>query len=160
MAKNLNTSKISKTMKIFSAVQFGLVALLVYMAVNFQHKLALMGRANNFMYGVIAASVIQLMLFFPIKQFAAKEADRDLYLASAVLTKEEVKVYTKKKRWSDIVKMATFSFFIIFFLALKTNDPLILSVTYYTFVLTILTYLQCYNFAAKRLVKEQDEPKK
>ena len=158
MAKNLNTSKLSKTSKIFGLVQFGLVALLVYMAVNFQHKLTLMGRANNFMHGAIAAAVIQLLLFFPIKKFAAKEADRDLYLASAVLTKEEVKEYTKKKRWSDIIKMSTFGFFIIFILAAPT-DPLVLSVIYYSFILTILSYLQCYNFAAKKLVKEQAEPK-
>lgn len=159
MAKNLNTSKLSKTMKIFGAVQLGLVALLVYMAVNFQHKLALMGRTSNFLYGVIIASIVQLAIFFPIKKFAAKEADRDLYLASAVLTKEEVKEYSKKKRWSDIIKMSTFGFFIIFILAAPT-DPLVLSVIYYTFILTILTYLQCYNFAAKKLVKEQGEPKK
>jgi len=144
-------------MKIFAVVQFGLIALLVYMAVNFQVKLRMLGRAHNFMHGVIAASIIQLIVFFPIKKFAAKEADRDLFLASATLTKEEIKIYTKKKRYSDIVKMSTFGFFVIFIVAAPA-DPLALSVIYYTFVLTILTYLQCYNFAAKKLMKEQARP--
>jgi len=152
-------NKLKKTMKIFTVVQFGLLALLVYMAVNFQGQLRAIGRANNFMYGVITASLIQLILFFPIKKFAAKEADRDLYLSTTTLSKEEMKVYSKKKRYSDIAKMSTFGFFIIFIIGAPA-DPLVLSVIYYSFVLTILTYLQCYNFAAKKLMQEPGAPRK
>lgn len=159
MAKPLDTSKLSKTIKIFAVVQFGLVALLVYMAVHFQRQLTIMERGNNFLYGVIAASIIQLVLFFPIKKFAAKEADRDIYLTSNTLSQEEFKSFMKKKRWSDVAKMSTFGFFMIFILAAPT-DPLVLSVIFYTFILTILTYLQCYNFAAKKIVREQADLKK
>ncbi|OGU09666.1 MAG: hypothetical protein A2075_18090 [Geobacteraceae bacterium GWC2_58_44] len=154
MPSTLVFKKISRTIKIFAVVQFGLVAMLVYMAVSFQEKLRLLGRANNFMYGVIAASFFQLLLFYPIKKFAANEADRDLYLAGTTLSKEDVKIFSKKKRYSDIAKMTTFGFFVIFILA-APGDPFVLSVVYYSFVLTILTYLQCYNFAAKRLMKGQ-----
>lgn len=154
MSATLDTKKLSKTMKIFTAVQVGLVALLVYMAVNFQAKLRSMGRVQNFMQGVIAASVIQLVLFFPIKKFAATEADRDLFLASNTLSKEQLKEYGKKKRTSDIIKISTFGFFVIFLVA-APSDPLVLSVIYYSFVLTVLTYLQCYNFAARKLIREQ-----
>lgn len=159
MASTSGFDKLRKTMKIFAVVQLGLVALLAYMAVNFQGQLRLMGRANNFMFGVIAASLIQLVLFFPIKMFAAKEADRDLYLAGTTLNKDEIKLYSKKKRFSDIVKMSTFGFFVIFIIA-APSDPLVLSVIFYSFVLTILSYLQCYNFAAKKLIREQGEPRK
>lgn len=158
MTSTSGVNKLKKTMKIFAVVQVGLMALLVYTAVNFQGQLRLMGRAHHFMYGVIAASLIQLVLFFPIKMFAAKEADRDLYLSTATLSKEEIKIYSKKKRYSDIAKMSTFGFFIIFSLAAPT-DPLVLSVIFYSFVLTILTYLQCYNFAAKKLMQKQDAPR-
>ena len=152
-------NKLKKTMKIFAVVQLGLLALLIYMAMNFQAQLQMIGRGHNFMVGVIAASVIQLILFFPIKKFAAKEADRDLYLSTTTLSKEEMKVYSKKKRYSDIAKMCTFAFYIIFILGMRSPDPVVLSVVYYSFVLTVLTYLQCYNFAAKKLMREPGEPR-
>lgn len=145
--------KIKKTMGIFAVVQFLLIALLVYMAVNFQAKLRLLHREHNFMQGVIATFIIQLAFFYPIYRFAAKEADRDLSLTGNSLSKEEIKAVGKKKRFADIIKIATFGFFVIFIMAAPA-DPLILSVLYYSFILTILTYLQCYNFAAKKLMKE------
>ena len=149
----LDFKRTSKTIKIFAVVQFGLVALLAYTAFIFQQQLLMLGRGNNFMFAVIAASLVQLLFFFPIKKFAAKEADRDLYLATTTLSKEETKAFSKKKRFSDIVKMSTFGFFVIFLVAAPA-DPFVLSVIYYSFILTILSYLQCYNFAAKRLVKK------
>jgi hypothetical protein len=150
----LDLKRTSKTIKIFAVVQFGLVALLAYTAFEFQQRLLMLGRGNNFMYAVIAASLVQLLLFFPIKKFAAKEADRDLYLATTTVSKEEMKAFSKKKRFSDIIKMSTFSFFVIFLVA-APGDPFVLSVIYYSFILTILSYLQCYNFAAKKLMKER-----
>lgn len=153
MPSTSNNKKVSKTIRIFAVVQIGLVAMLVYMAVNFQEKLRLLGRANNFMQGVIAAAIIQLVIFYPISKFATKEAGRDLS-STGNLTKEELKAFSKKKRYSDIIKMSTFGFFVIFIVA-APGDPLVMSVIYYSFILTILTYLQCYNFAAKRLMKEQ-----
>ena len=150
MAAILDSKKINKTIKIFAVAQAGLVALLIFMAVNFQEKLLVVGRGHQFMKGVIASFVIQLLLFYPIYQFAAKEVARDLALFGSTPTPEEGKAYNKKKRWSDVIKMSVFRFFFIFLLAAPA-DPLALSVIYYSFILTILTYLQCYNFAAKRL---------
>jgi Mn2+/Fe2+ NRAMP family transporter len=157
MTSTPDFKKINKTMKIFAVVQFGLLALLIYMAVNFQGKLRMLGRERNFMQGVIASFIIQLILFYPIYKFAAKEADRDLTLTGAPLTKEQLKEFSKKKRFADIIKMSTFGFYVIFMLAAPA-DPLVLSVIYYSFVLTILTYLQCYNFAAKKLMKDRSTP--
>jgi hypothetical protein len=158
MSSTLDFRKVSKNIKIFAVVQFGLLALLVYMAVNFQQKLRIIGREYRFMHGVIASFVIQLLLFYPIYKFAAKDADRDLYLTGKNLTKEEIKVFSKKKRYSDIIKISTIGFFVIFIVT-APGDPFILSIIFYSFILTILTYLQCYNFAAKKLMKEQANPK-
>lgn len=157
MSSTAGFKKLGRTMKIFGAVQFGLVALLVYVGINFQDRFLAIGRGNNFVHGIIAAAIIQLIVLYPIKRFAAKEVERDLYVASTELTKEEIKVFTKKKRYSDIAKISTFGFYTIFILAAPTQ-PLVLgifvlSVIYYSFVLTILAYLQCYNYAAKKLVK-------
>jgi len=149
----LDLKRINKTIKIFAVVQVVLMALLVFTAINFQIKLGMLGRGDQFMSGVIATFVIQLGLFYPIFKFAAKEANRDFSLVGRTLDKEETKAFSKKKRWADIIKMATFGFFVIFMLAAPA-DPLVLSVIFYSFTLTILTYLQCYNFFAKKLRNE------
>lgn len=149
----MDLKKINKTIKIFTVAQAGLIALLVFMAVNFQQKLQMLGRGDRFMSGVIAAFVIQLLFFFPIFKFAGKEADRDFSLVGKSLSTQEIQAYSKKKRWGDVIKISVFGFFFIFMLAAPA-DPLVLSVIYYSFILTILTYLQCYNFAAKKLSRE------
>lgn len=150
MTNALDFRKMNKTIKIFGVVQFGLVALLVYMAVNFQEKLRMAGREFRFMHGVLAAFAFQLMLFYPIYKFAGKEAERDLTLTAPKLSKPEMDSLAKQKKWSDIIKIATLGFFVVFVMA-APSDPFILSIIYYSFILTILTYLQCYNFAARKL---------
>lgn len=157
MPSTFDFKKIRKTMRIFAVVQFGLVALLIYMAVNFQEKLRSIGRPQNFMHGVIGAFIVQLALFYPIYKLAAKDADRDLMVTAGNLSKEESKAVSKKKRYSDIIKMSTFGFFLVFIMAAPA-DPLVLSVIFYSFILTILTYLQCYNFAAKKLMRDKSTP--
>lgn len=155
----MDLPKIKKTIRIFAVAQCALIALLVFMAVLFQQRLQLLGREEQFMSGVVAAFVIQLLLFYPIFRFAGKEADRDFSLIGKTLNQEELKAFTKQKRWSDVTKMAVFGFFFIFILALKPTTPtLVLSVIYYSFVLTIVSYLQCYNFAARRRSKELGTP--
>ncbi|TGU74717.1 hypothetical protein E4633_04440 [Geomonas terrae] len=148
----LDQKKINKTVKIFTVAQFGLIALLVYTAVKFQHHLLALNRGYRFMNGVVAAFVIQLLLFYPIYRFAAKEAERDFSLIDRELSERESKEFSKKKRWADITKISTLGFYFIFSLAAPA-DPFILSIIIYSFLLTILTYLQCYSFAVKKLSK-------
>lgn len=148
----LDQKKINKTIKIFAVAQFGLIALLVYTAVKFQHYLLAVGRGYRFMNGVVAAFVIQLLLFYPIYRFAAKEAERDFSLIDRELSDREAKEFAKKKRWTDITKISTLGFYFIFSLAAPA-DPFILSIIIYSFLLTILTYLQSYSFAVKKLSK-------
>ena len=153
MAGNTNVQKLTKTIKIFAVAQVGLVAMLVYMAILFQGKFRLIGRPEGFMYSVILSFLVQLTLIYPLFKFSGNEAERDLALTSGSLTPEELKALTKKKRMSDIIKGSVFFFFAMFILQ-APGIPLILSVLYFTFVLTILTYLQCYNFAAKKLMRQ------
>ena len=158
MAGTFNYKKVGRTIKIFVVAQVGLVAMLVYRAILFQEKFRLKGRADGFMFAVIATFVIQLAVFYPINKFAAKEAERDLSLTASNLSNDEIKALSKKKRMSDIIKFSVFCFYTMFILQ-APSIPLILSVLYFSFILTILTYLQCYNFAAKRLMKENAVPK-
>jgi len=158
MPGTLNFKKVGRTIKIFAVAQLGLVAMLVYMAILFQEKFRINGKPNSFMYAVIGTFVIQLAIFYPINKFAAKEAERDLSLTSTNLGNDEIKALSKKKRYSDIIKFSVFLFYSMFILQ-APSIPLILSVLYFSFILTVLTYLQCYNFAAKRLIKENTTPK-
>ncbi|HJV36815.1 hypothetical protein [Geomonas sp.] len=150
MTNALDFRKLNKTIKIFGVVQFGLVALLVYMAVNFQAKLRAINLEYRFMHGVLAAVAFQALMFYPIYKFAGKEAERDLALTAPKLSKAETDALAKQKKWSDIIKIATLGFFVVFVMA-APSAPFILSIIYYSFILTILTYLQCYNFAARKL---------
>jgi hypothetical protein len=158
MPGTLNFKKVGRTIKIFAVAQLGLVAMLVYMAILFQEKFRINGKPNSFMYAVIGTFVIQLAIFYPINKFAAKEAERDLSLTSTNLGNDEIKALSKKKRYSDIIKFSVFLFYSMFILQ-APSIPLILSVLYFSFILTVLTYLQCYNFAAKRLIKENTTSK-
>ncbi|MBJ6798642.1 hypothetical protein [Geomonas propionica] len=150
MAAFLDLKKINKTIKIFAVAQFGLIAILIYTAINFQQRLQAVGRGYRFMNGVIYAFVIQLLFFYPIFKFAGKEADRDFTLVGKIPTPEEGKAFAKKKRWADIIKISVMSFYFIFAVAAPA-DPFILSVIIYSFLLTVLTYLQCYSAAMKKL---------
>jgi len=152
MADTPDLKKINKTIKIFAVAQFGLIAILIYTAINFQQQLQAVGRGYRFMNGVIYAFVIQLLLFYPIFRFASKEADRDFSIVGKTLSQEETKEFAKKKRWGDVTKMSVMGFYVIFSLA-SPADPFILSVIMYSFLLTILSYLQCYSFAIKKLTK-------
>ena len=153
MPGSLNFKRVARTIKIFAVAQVGLVAMLVYMAVLFQGKFRATGRADGFIYAVILSFVIQMALFYPINKFSGKEAERDLSLTSTNLSNDEIKALTKKKRYSDIIKFSVFCFFTMFILQ-APSIPLILSVLYFSFILTILSHLQCYNFAAKKLMKQ------
>lgn len=152
MAASVDLKKINKTLKIFAVAQFGLIAILIYTAINFQQRLQAVGRGYRFMNGVIYAFVIQLLLFYPVYKFASKEAERDFTWYGKTPTTEETKEFTKKKRWADVVKISVMGFYFIFALA-APREPFLLSVIIYSFLLTILTYLQCYSFAVKKLSK-------
>lgn len=164
MAGSLNFSKISKTIKIFAVAQVALVLMLGYMAFLFQAKIQATGSPQAFMYGVLISFAIQLILFYPIYKFSGAEAERDVTIATANLSEAEFKALGKKKRMSDIIKGSIFFFFAMFILqapnpsgkaggASVAATLLFLSVIYYTFILTILSYFQCYNFAAKKQMR-------
>jgi len=157
MPGTLNFQKVGRNIKIFAVVQVGLVAMLVYMAIYFQAQFQAIGRANNFLYAVVMTFIIQLAFFYPINKFAGKEADRDLSMTAANLSTEEIKALTKKKRYGDIIKISALTFFVTFLMK-APNKPIVMSVLYFSFILTILTYLQCYNFAAKRQMKQNTTP--
>jgi len=148
MAKVFDFKKQRIFIKIFGVAQVFLIGLLVYMAVLFQSALQ-----QRFINSVVATLVIQLALFYPIYRFATREATRDIEASAVGLTFDELKGFRTKRMISDTCKWAYFIFFVVF--AYKVKLPFMLSIIIFTFILTTLSYLQCYNFVAKRLMKEK-----
>ena len=153
MAKTFDLTKMRKLLKIYTVVQVLLVALLIFMAVNFQAGLQAEGRPQRFMHSVIVTLVIQLALFYPLSKYATSDANREIEGSVPGLTVEEQKALRQKRLFSDFMKGAIFIFFVTFILR-APQERFILSVIFFTFILTILTYFQCFNFTVKRKIKE------
>ena len=149
MAKVFDFKKQRIFIKIFGVAQVFLIGLLVYMAILFQAALQ-----QRFISSVVATLVIQLALFYPIYRFAVREASREIEASAVGLTFDELKSFRTKRMISDTCKWAYFIFFTVFIYK-APKIPFLLSIIIFTFILTTLTYFQCYNFAANRKMKEK-----
>lgn len=154
MAKVFDFKKLRTFIKIYGVVQLFLIGLLIYMAVNFQAGLQAEGRPQRFFHSVVVSLIIQLALFYPINRFAAKEADREIETSVVGLSADALKALRGKRILGDAIKWAVFIFFITFIIR-APKDQFVLSIIFFSFILTVLTYFQCYNFSAKRLMKEK-----
>ncbi|HEY5975483.1 MAG TPA: hypothetical protein VIU41_12140 [Geobacteraceae bacterium] len=149
MANSFDFKKLRRLINIYAVVQVVLIGLLIYVAIVFQAGLQAEGRAPRFLHSVIATLVIQLALFFPINKFARREAKREVDALAPGLTPEELKSQRNKRLFGDVIKMSVFIFFATFVYR-APKDRFFLSIVFFSFILTILSYFQCFNFAAKR----------
>jgi hypothetical protein len=154
MARVFDFSKVTKGVKIYGFVQVFLVILLVFMAVYFQGGLQAEERPERFLHSVIVSVVIQFILFYFLKRFAASDVERDVESAASDLTLEDIKKLRQKRIYSDYFKSA-FVLFYFTFAYLAPNDRFVLSIIFISFILTLITYFQCYNFLAKKALKEK-----
>lgn len=154
MARVFDFSKVTKVIKIYGFVQVLLVVLVVFMALNFQGLLQAEGRPERFFHSVIISVIIQFILFYPIRRFATSDVNRDVENAANDLTQEETKKLRQKRIYSEYFKSAYVLFYFTF-AYLAPKDRFVLSVIFISFILTMITYFQCYNFAAKRVIKEK-----
>jgi len=144
MAAAYDFTKLRRLLIIHLVVQIALVALLLWASWQFQQRLA-----DRFLNGVIFSLVIQLGLFFPIKSLTAKEVDREIASSAIGLTPADLQALRRKRVTADVIKTSVFLFFLIFIYRLP-NKPIILAIAYFSFILTCLSYFQCFNFAARR----------
>ena len=144
MAAAYDFTKLRRLLNIHLAIQIVLVALLVAVSWLFQQKLA-----DRFLNGVIFTRVIQLGLFFPIKSLTSREVDREIASSAIGLTPDDLQALRRRRVFADVIKSSIFLFFFIFIFRLP-EKPIILAIAYFTFILTCLSYFQCFNFAARR----------
>ena len=145
--------RIRKTLIIHRIVQIVLIALLLYMTLHFLQMFeAKDGNLKPFFNSLIATLLVQVALFFPIRKFADKEAIRELGAAvESMLTGDEQRQLRTQRLFSDLIKASVFIFFAIF---IFTTPPagFVLSTTYFCCIGTVLSYLQNFNFAARRRI--------
>lgn len=154
MSELYDFKRMKRLMIIYLVVQIFLLVLLGYMAVNFQAGLAAEGRPQRFLHSVIVTLVLQLAAFYPIYRFSAREAEREVDSCAVGLSTDALKALRSKRIVADSIKTAIFIFFITFILR-APQDRFVLSVLFFTFIVTFLTYFQCYNYAAKRLMRQK-----
>jgi hypothetical protein len=152
--KSYDFSKLKRLIAIYLFVQVFLLALLAYVGVGFQMKMRAMGNPEQFTKSALTALVLQLVLFFVINKFARSEASREVDSSAVGLKPDELAGFRKKRLVGDYIKAGVFIFFVTFILR-APDVPLVQCTIFITFILTFLTYFQCYNFAAKRLMKEK-----
>jgi hypothetical protein len=155
MSTGFDFKKLRRLIMIHVVVQVILVLLLIYIALLFQASLGPL-----FWKSTIITLIIQLVNFYPVNFFANKEAKREIASVAFNLTQEEFKSLRTKRIIGEVIKMSVFAFFLIFALTFKGAPTIIAtrftySLIFFNFILTYLTYFQCFNFAVKREMKER-----
>lgn len=158
MSTIFDFKKLRRLITIYAVVQVVLVALLIYTALLFQAGLAADGKGFLFTKSIMATLLMQLALFYPIYKFAAREAGVAVDSTQSDLSPAELKSLRNKRLVGDVIKSGVFCFFVVFSWKVPAGTPatkFILSLIFFNFILTYLCYFQCFNFAAKRLMKEK-----
>ncbi|MBI2354727.1 MAG: hypothetical protein HYV06_06825 [Deltaproteobacteria bacterium] len=151
--------RLKRTLMIYRVVQAMLVGLLLFMAYNFQQLFALLGRPERFMTSIISAIVCQLILVYPVYRLAWRDAGIEVEGCAVGISTEQLAALRKKRLLGDLWKFCVVAFFVTF-VALAPDvkkaavAPLVLSITIFAFLLTCLTYFQCFNFSAKKRMKD------
>jgi hypothetical protein len=156
---SFNFKSLHRTMMIHRTVQTLLVALLLFVAFNFQQLFVLKGKPQQFMSSIIAAVVCQLILLYPIYKLAWRDAGVAIEGCAEGLTPEQLALQRKKRLIGDLWKFSAIAFFIAFVALVPdvkkaSGAPLVLASTIFAFLLTCLTYFQCFNFSARKRMKQ------
>lgn len=149
MAAGYDFTKLRRLLTIHLVVQFGLVALLVVAAWFFQQRIP-----DRFLTSVIFSVTIQLALFLPLKGLTSKEVAREISSSAIGLSPADLMALRRKRVTADVIKSSVFLFFLIFIIGLP-DKPVVLAIAFFTFILTCLSYFQCFNFAARREMRSR-----
>jgi hypothetical protein len=155
MTAAFDFTRLRRTITIYVVVQAVLILILIYMALNFQTGLRLEGHPQRFLHSIVVTFILQLILFYPINKFADRQAKRDVESCATGLKPEEMKALRGKRMVGDIIKIGIIIFYVTFVLKMPPNK-FFLSIAYFSFILTPLTYFQCFNFSARRHMRAKE----
>jgi hypothetical protein len=150
--------KLQRTMLVNRVVQTLLVALLIYMAINFQSLFAQQGKPGQFFSSIVVAVVVQLLLIYPIYKLAWRDVGIEIDSSVVGITTEQIAALRKKRLLGELWKVCGVAFFLAFAVMVPdvkkaAGARLVLASTVFSFLLTCLMYFQCFNFAARKRIK-------
>jgi hypothetical protein len=149
MYETLAITRLHRTLLIHRMVQLLLCALLIYMALHFQQLFLAKGAPQVFRNSLLATLLLQFALFFPLRRFAGQEARREVAAAATAATVDQLKQLRQQRLIGDTLKGAVFLGFTAFIL-MAPPATFVLSTAFFCFIVTVITYLQCFNFALRR----------
>jgi hypothetical protein len=151
--------KLNRTMTIYRVVQGLLLCLLIYVAYVFQSRFAMMGSPEKFMYSIKITIMSQFIAIYPIYRLAWRDAGVEIEGSAVGLTKENLAALRKKRLLGDLWKFSAVAFFLAFVTMVPDAKKAagathVLAGILFSFLLMCLTYFQCFNFSAKKLMKQ------
>ncbi|KAA0891740.1 hypothetical protein [Oryzomonas rubra] len=158
---NPDVKRVHRTMIVYRVVQVVLIALLGYMAFNFQRLFALRGRPDQFITSIVTAIVVQLILIYPIYRLAWRDAGIEIEGSVPGLSSEQLAALRKRRLMGDLWKSCAVIFFLTFVVmapdqAKAKAAPLVLSCTLFSFLFACLSYFQCFNFSVRKRLKQAE----
>ena len=141
--------RIRQLMRIHSIVQGVLMALLLFVAWKLQQFYAGKGALKIFFNSIYLTLGLQVLFFYPIYRFAAKEASGEL--TAKAKKEQEQKALQRQRIVASLSKAAVFIFYGTM-IASAPAGSFVSSTAFFSFFATTLTYLQCFNFAANKLL--------
>lgn len=144
---------------IYMVVQVGLFGLLLFMSYNFMLVFARYGIQNAFLKSFGIAVGIQLLLMYPAWWLSRQDVEIEIEGALVGITPEQQVALRRKRMIGDIWKLSALGAFVVFVAMAPGVDKgrgasLVLAIAYFAFLLTALTYFQCFNFVARRRRKQ------
>ena len=146
--------RLRRNLLIHRIVQIMLTVLLVYMALHFQQLFLAKGTPHIFRNSLLATLLLQFVLFLPLRRCAGNEAKRELAAAAGQTTAEQQKQLRQQRLISDTLKGAVFIGFTAFILV-APPATFVLSTAFFCAIVTVITYLQCFNFAVRHNLSKQ-----
>lgn len=147
-------SRLKRLMIAYRVVQVILLLILAVAVFLFQTNYP-----HQFLSGVVASVVLQLLLFYPIYRLALRDVTVEIDGSAIELSTEDKAALRKKRLMGDLWKVSVLVFYLIFIARVpdvkKTGTPFFLSVSLYSCLLLFLTYFQCFNFGAKKRIATQ-----
>ncbi|MFW9603679.1 MAG: hypothetical protein ACMV0F_01875 [Trichlorobacter sp.] len=151
-------TRLKRLMIIYNVVQVGLLGLLLFMSYNFIVIFGMYSLSGAFSKSILFALALQLLIVYPAWLLAKQDVQVEIQSAKQDLNGDEMMALRKKRLIGDIWKLCALGAFVVFIAMSPGVDKgrgasVILATSYFSFLLTAISYFQCFNYVAKRQIR-------
>jgi hypothetical protein len=152
--------KLQRTMTIYRVVQGLLLCLLVFVVYHFQVSFTAIGTPEKFFKSILFTILVQLLTVYPIYRLACRDVNVEVDGCAVGLSAEALAALRKKRMMNDLWKFSAVGFFLAFVSMVPdarkaSGSTQVLAIILFSFLLMCLTYYQCFNFSAKKRIKQE-----